>query len=109
MGRLRRTRTPVKNKQHKKGLLTKNRPKDLDQIQDEMKTLDPNNMPIDPDLPGLGQFYCITCARHFINAVTLAVHNKTKPHKRKIKLALEKPYSQAEADAAAGMGPAKKD
>jgi bud site selection protein 20 len=36
-------------------------------------------------------------------------HVKSKVHKKRVKLAAEKPYSQAEANAAAGMGATKKD
>lgn len=96
-----------KNLKYKKGRCTKRRDKDLDQIQDEMKTFDASKLPIEEDLPGLGQYYCLTCARYFINKDTLDKHCRTKPHKRKLKLALEKPYSQKEAEAAAGMAPSR--
>jgi len=85
-------RTHVKNKQYKKSRLVCNREKDLDQIQDEMKTLDTSNLPVDEELPGLGQYYCLTCARYFTTAEVLKQHKMTKVHKRKLKLALEKPY-----------------
>lgn len=38
------------------------------------------------DLPGLGQFYCVPCARHFADAVTLETHNQSKLHRRRIKV-----------------------
>eukprot|EP00730_Choanoeca_flexa_P016929 TRINITY_DN8085_c0_g1_i4.p1 TRINITY_DN8085_c0_g1~~TRINITY_DN8085_c0_g1_i4.p1 ORF type:complete len:141 (+),score=7.81 TRINITY_DN8085_c0_g1_i4:129-551(+) len=59
---------------------------------------------VDGDLPGLGQFYCIHCARHFIDAHALREHLKSKVHKRRVKQLKDSPYSQAEADAAAGLG-----
>lgn len=65
-----------------------------------------NDQPIDFDLPGLGQHYCVECARYFISDEVLAQHNKTKKHKARLKELKEKPYSQEEAEAAAGMGPA---
>ena len=37
----------------------------------------------DEDLPGLGQFYCTPCARHFANDVTFAKHTSSKLHKRR--------------------------
>merc|ERR1719379_2107678 len=94
------SRTHSKNKTYKKLIRTRRRKKDLDQIQDEMKTHDPSKLPVDQDLPGLGQHMCLTCDRYFMSDTILQQHNKTKPHKRKLKLALEKPYSQAEAEAA---------
>ena len=68
-----------KNPGHKafrKSIRVKNRAKDLDQIQDEMKREqqslvsqadeNPTETPtiaraIDIDLPGAGQFYCVSC------------------------------------------------
>lgn len=82
----------------------------VDQIHDDVN--DPmraealrSNQPIDFDLPGLGQFYCVECARYFINEHALSEHYKTKKHKIRVKELKEKPYSQAEAEAAAGMAP----
>lgn len=61
----------------------------------------------DEDTPGHGQFYCIPCSRYFQTAVALADHEKTKPHKRKVKMLLTtaRPHNQRDADAAGGMGP----
>ena len=39
-----------------------------------------------------------------MNEKILQEHNKTQPHKRKVKLAMEKQYTQREAEAGAGMG-----
>jgi bud site selection protein 20 len=82
----------------------------VDQIYDDMA--DPlraealrSKQPIDFDLPGLGQHYCIECARYFIDANVLVQHTRTKLHKNRIKELKEKPYSQAEAEAASGMAP----
>jgi bud site selection protein 20 len=80
--------------------------KDLDQIQDEMKK--PIPLPFDETLPGMGQYYCMACARYFINRSVLSDHCKTTAHKRQLKLTLEKPYSIREAEAAAGMAPPAK-
>ncbi len=33
---------------------------------------------LDDDLPGLGQYYCPPCARHFINADSLSMHSRSK-------------------------------
>lgn len=61
--------------------------------------------PIDFDLPGLGQHYCVECARYFIADNVLEEHKRTKAHKIRLKELKEKPYSQEEAEAAAGMAP----
>lgn len=58
------------------------RTKDLDQIQ--LVDLDPKHraaleaQPLDVDLPGLGQHYCVECARYFETDVALTGHWKTK-------------------------------
>jgi len=106
-GPKRRRKTHKNIKFLRKSVKTANRAKDLDQIQKELS--DENKgiakpKEIDPDLPGLGQFYCLTCAKYFVNSDALKEHSKGKVHRRKVKLANEKPYSQEEADAAAGMG-----
>lgn len=84
--------------------------KAIDQIAEDLA--DPlraealrSDQPVDFDLPGLGQHYCVECARYFLSADVLQKHTKTKLHKHRVKELREKPYSQAEAEAAAGMGP----
>ena len=60
---------------------------------------------IDPDKPGLGQFYCVACCRYCISQKALDDHQSTSKHKRRLKTLLtEKPYSHAEAMAGAGKG-----
>jgi hypothetical protein len=60
---------------------------------------------LDPDKPGLGQYYCVACCRYCISAKALEDHQSQKKHKRRLKTLLtEKPYSHAEANAAAGKG-----
>eukprot|EP00911_Craspedida_sp_UC1_P000656 UC1_evm6s502 len=58
----------------------------------------------DGDLPGAGQFYCVHCTKHFIDAFALAGHLKSKVHKRRVKQLREGAYTIADAEAAAGMG-----
>lgn len=61
-----------KNKHIYRERRTRNYKRDLDQIVFE--DMLPENtdkllhQPISEDLPGLGQHYCITCARYFITA-----------------------------------------
>lgn len=106
MGRQRTSRRRTsKNKQYKKAADTKNRSRDIDQIQDDLKVeavLGKTLLEIDEDLPGLGQFYCTPCARYFHDETTLSNHLLTKDHKRRLRTVSEEQYTQAEADLAAG-------
>jgi len=108
MGKPQRKKRTHKNiKDFKKRLRTKKKTKDLDEIHDMMQPERSEQFlyqKIDPDLPGEGQFYCLSCARYFINQTTLVDHKKTKNHKKRVRLLKDKPYTQAEAELAAGMG-----
>ncbi|KAF2084528.1 hypothetical protein K490DRAFT_48928 [Saccharata proteae CBS 121410] len=55
------------------------------------------------DLPGLGQFYCIECAKWFESDDNFTSHQKSKPHKRRVKQLKEAPHTQKEAEAAIGL------
>eukprot|EP00047_Mylnosiga_fluctuans_P011268 m.20339 g.20339 ORF g.20339 m.20339 type:complete len:142 (+) comp3523_c0_seq1:1752-2177(+) len=107
MGRLRRKRIHKNIKDIKKKYRTRRKTKDLDQIHEDLK---PENVeavvkaPIDGDLPGFGQFYCVHCTRHFAENHLLVDHMKTKTHKKRVKNLSIEPYSQKEAEMAAGMG-----
>jgi bud site selection protein 20 len=94
------------NKEISKKYKTKRRTKDIDQVHDDLK---PDNAAKllsqrDPDLPGSGSHYCLTCARHFVSDATLQEHFRTKSHKRRLKALKEPIYTQEEAEKAAGMG-----
>jgi bud site selection protein 20 len=88
-----------------RGLKTKARTRDLDNIFGDMKEIGKLlNQPEDPDLPGFGQNYCVECARHFITSEAKEEHLRTKAHKKRVKiLKTEKPYTQEEAEAAVGL------
>lgn len=58
-------------------------------------------------MPGLGQHYCIECARYFDSSQALLVHKKGKVHKRRLKNLREEPYTQEEAEAAVNIGQPK--
>ncbi|KAI9020729.1 hypothetical protein CLU79DRAFT_755224 [Phycomyces nitens] len=106
MGRLRRSRTHHSIRDNYRKYRTRNYTRDLDQIHDDIKPENADklkNQEEDPDKPGLGQNYCIECARHFVTSDALTVHLKGKLHKRRVKKVQEEPYTQAEANAAAGM------
>lgn len=95
---------------HKRGRRKRELARAIDQVHDDVT--DPvradclkNNQPVDFDLPGLGQIYCVECARYFISSAALDTHLQTKRHKARLRELRVKPYSHAEATAAAGMGP----
>lgn len=91
----------------KKKYKTKRRAKDLDEIDEDLK---PENavklldQEIDFDKPGNAQFYCIHCARHFINSQALHEHINSKVHKRRLKALQEEPYTIEDSERAAGHG-----
>lgn len=88
---------------------TKNYVKDVDQIHDELakESSDPSRKrerPVDPDLPGLGQYYCAETDRHFISQDALDAHMRSKAFKKRRKELEKEPFSQLEAELAAGKG-----
>ncbi|XP_060734942.1 zinc finger protein 593 [Tachysurus vachellii] len=86
---------------------TKRRTKDLDQIHTDMIPANAANLlkqEVDYDVTGFAQHYCLHCARYFVDLKALKEHFKTKVHKRRLKQLKEEPYTQAEAERAAGMG-----
>ncbi|XP_038049109.1 zinc finger protein 593-like [Patiria miniata] len=86
---------------------TRRKTKDLDEIHEDMKPESSEkmlNQEIDHDKPGSGQHYCLHCARHFISLHALKEHFRSKLHKRRLKALELEPYTQKEADAAAGLG-----
>eukprot|EP00455_Lapot_gusevi_P035821 TRINITY_DN396_c0_g1_i2.p1 TRINITY_DN396_c0_g1~~TRINITY_DN396_c0_g1_i2.p1 ORF type:complete len:112 (-),score=18.70 TRINITY_DN396_c0_g1_i2:137-472(-) len=102
----RRSRTHHARKEYSKSRRTRRRTKDLDQIQDEIKKAakkGDETKEINPELPGLGQFLCMPCDRYFISEDVMKQHFRTREHKRRVKQVEEKPWSQREAEAAAGM------
>ncbi|KAI7850688.1 hypothetical protein BDC45DRAFT_517551 [Circinella umbellata] len=107
MGRLRRSRVHKGIRDTYRKNRTRNYTRDLDQIHDDVKPENVEkfkNQPLDPDKPGLGQNYCVECARHFITEDAFKEHIRGKLHKRRLKKLQDEPYTQAEADAAAGLG-----
>ncbi|ETV75528.1 hypothetical protein H257_10348 [Aphanomyces astaci] len=95
-----------KKKGYKRAHATKSRSRDIDQIQDDLKKEVATGAKIafeaDEDLPGLGQFYCTPCGRHFITANARDVHIVSKVHKRRLKDVAQEQYTQNEAERAAG-------
>ena len=102
----RRKANTAKHKQYGKNRRTRNKTKDLDQIVEDLqpeKLLKFKNPEIDENLPGLGQFCCVFCARYFVNQKSLDDHYKTKEHKKRVKVVkTEKPYTIEESKMHAG-------
>lgn len=62
------------------------------------------NQNVDLDKPGFAQFYCLHCAKYFIDDHSLQAHFRTKVHKRRLKALELEPYSIEESERAAGHG-----
>ncbi|XP_045522685.1 zinc finger protein 593 homolog [Pieris brassicae] len=91
----------------KKRWRVRNRKKDLDEIDEDLKEEKSEkllNQDVDLDLPGAAQHYCLHCARYFIDDKALQEHFKTKVHKRRLKALELEPYSIEESERAAGLG-----
>ncbi|KAI8913373.1 hypothetical protein EDD86DRAFT_200420 [Gorgonomyces haynaldii] len=87
---------------------TRARTRDLDQVFEDMQkkqqVLEKFKTEEDQDLPGMGQHYCVECARHFIGEQEYIVHCRTKLHKKRVKtLKNETAYTQKDAELAAGL------
>ncbi|KAM6428302.1 zinc finger protein 593 [Liasis olivaceus] len=85
----------------------KRRRRDLDQIHQDMLPENAQKLlrqELDPDLPGNAQHYCLHCARYFIDLKSMKDHFRSKVHKKRLKQLSEEPYTQEEAERAAGMG-----
>jgi len=56
------------------------------------------------DLPAMGQYYCVECAKWFETEHNLTVHRKGKNHKRRLRILRVDPHTQRTAEAAVGLG-----
>ncbi|KAF8250138.1 hypothetical protein K440DRAFT_173250 [Wilcoxina mikolae CBS 423.85] len=87
---------------------TKRRTRDLDQIHGDLRNprqlLQLKALIPDEDRPALGIYHCVECAKYFEQEHNLREHRRGKNHKRRVRMLKEEPYSQKEADAAAGIG-----
>jgi bud site selection protein 20 len=61
--------------------------RDLDQISEDLKSpkhlQQHKSLKAAEDLPGLGQFYCIECAKWFESENSMVTHRKGSTHKRR--------------------------
>ena len=101
----RRKGNTAKHKHIGKSRKTKRYQRDIDQIVNDLEPqniIKFNNLEIDEDLPGLGQFYCVFCAKYFVSKAVLESHYKTKEHKKRVKATKEKPYTIEDSKLFAG-------
>ncbi|KAL2481364.1 zinc finger (C2H2 type) family protein [Abeliophyllum distichum] len=78
-----------------------------DAVYDELHKAegDGKPLPVDEDLPGMGQYYCLHCDRYFADVTVRDEHFKTKKHRRRVKqMTGPAPHTQLDAELAAGMG-----
>ncbi|ODQ67055.1 hypothetical protein NADFUDRAFT_45283 [Nadsonia fulvescens var. elongata DSM 6958] len=86
---------------------TKRRTRDLDSIlfddlasEESIHKLE--NQSFDETKPGLGQYYDVVCAKYFETEHAKQHHIRGKVHKRRVRDLQRGPYTQEEANAAAG-------
>lgn len=84
----------------------RNRTRDLDQIDDDLRNQSAQliNQAVDLEKPGFAQFYCVHCAKYFIDDTAMQAHFRTKVHKRRLKALETEPYTIEESERAAGRG-----
>lgn len=68
------------------------KPRKFDRDQIASNLLSGFKRELDVSLPGGGEYYCIACDRHFVNAEALTTHKEQRTHKRRLKAAEEDPY-----------------
>jgi bud site selection protein 20 len=84
MSRVRHKRTHKEKRAEYRAHRTRRRTRDLDQIHEDLKEKEKYlNQALNEELPGLGQFYCIECAKHYISADALSTHQSSKVHKKR--------------------------
>ncbi|KAJ1064839.1 hypothetical protein K5549_005648 [Capra hircus] len=94
MGRSRRTGAHRAHSLARQMKAKRRRP-DLDEIHRELR----------PQVAARPRLHrCLACARYFIDSANLKTHFRSKDHKKRLKQLSVEPYSQEEAERAAGMG-----
>ncbi|GMP84926.1 hypothetical protein CsSME_00038265 [Camellia sinensis var. sinensis] len=70
---------------HKTSRRTKFELKGDDAVYEELRKPDDEKkpLPVDEDLPGMGQYYCIHCDRYFASVAVRDEHFKTKRHRKR--------------------------
>ncbi|KAK6977714.1 hypothetical protein R3P38DRAFT_3122971 [Favolaschia claudopus] len=108
MGRLRRSRVHNARRDVHRASRTRARARDLDQIKiidlDPKRRAELEAQPLDFERPGLGQHYCVECAKYYETDAALNSHWRSKVHKRRCKQLKDEPYTIDESERAAGLG-----
>ncbi|XP_065363410.1 zinc finger protein 593 homolog [Calliphora vicina] len=84
----------------------RNRTRDMDLIDQDLRTQSAQliNQAVDLEKPGFAQFYCVHCAKYFIDDRAMQTHFRSKVHKRRLKALELEPYTIEESERAAGRG-----
>lgn len=111
------THSHKSRKTHKLGLRSTFLERHIDQVWEDVRQAEPiktdhigpigttDRGVLDEDVPAFGRNYCPTCSRYFVTEHALSAHNKTKDHKRRIKvLKGARPHNQSDAEKAGNMG-----
>lgn len=96
----RQSKTKNHNNKNKQ-LKGRRRVKDLDEINDSLQN--PVSLVPDIDLPGMGMFLCLECARYFTDSKTLENHKLKKTHRRRVKELKVGVHSQKMAEQSVGL------
>ncbi|KAI3878092.1 hypothetical protein MKW98_003032 [Papaver atlanticum] len=107
MGKCPHRKVKKRRLSHKTARRTKFETKGDDTVYSELRKPEAEKpvLPLDDDLPGMGQFYCLHCDRYFANVSVRDDHFNTKKHKKRVKFMKgPAPHTQLDADIAAGMG-----
>merc|ERR1712224_731816 len=87
MGKPQRRRgNTARNKHLHKRLKTKRYTRDIDQVFEDVQPGNIekfDNLAIDEDLPGLGQHYCVSCSKYFVDHKRMVKQLKEEPHNHK--------------------------
>ncbi|ETN46218.1 uncharacterized protein HMPREF1541_00402 [Cyphellophora europaea CBS 101466] len=86
---------------------TRRHTRDLDQVKADLKSpkhlAQHKDSKAAEDLPGLGEFYCVECAKYFSDSHNLNEHRRGKVHKRRVKDLKAEAHTQKLAEAAVGL------
>ncbi|RZC70511.1 hypothetical protein C5167_033649 [Papaver somniferum] len=86
MGKCPHRKVKKRRLSHKTARRTKFETKGDDTVYSELRKPEAEKpvLPLDDDLPGMGQFYCLHCDRYFANVSVRDDHFNTKKHKKRL-------------------------
>lgn len=111
------THSHKSKKTHKLGLRSTFLERHIDQVWEDVRQAEPIKTDsvgplgttdkgiLDEDVPAFGKNYCPTCSRYFVSEHALGTHNKSKDHKRRIKMLKgDRPHNKSDAEKAGNVG-----